>query len=230
MSKADDRIRQAEQDAARAREIAEEHESRRDRTGSENLVGMRTFAERQQGMMARVIRDYVRAVMIEPVVRRLYDVGMGVETFEVPTEAGNVVEVPASPGVQVDALKALIQIGIPHQLGLIDDDGNTLPGAIILGELDMRSAQETVHGARMAGIARSLGGEPGAHASSPPLPPMADRIAAGEFEVVEVEEGVGQDRQHAEDQPPAPLTEGPMTPEQRILAKRRARRAQANGG
>lgn len=233
-STAEDRTRQAEMDAARAREIAEENESRRDRMGSTALAALGNYDGRQ--VTARVIREYVRAVMIEPVVKRMYDIGMGVEQFEVPTEAGNVVSVPAPAIVQVQALKALTNIGVPTQLGLVDDDGQTLPGVIALGELDMRSVQTTEQSARLAAAARVFSsGESEAErsdttASSDALTPaMSERVAAGEFEVVEVHEGHGIPTQTIDAAPP-PVDESEMTPEQKILAKRRAKRgAQTNG-
>lgn len=230
---ADERARQAEMDAARAREIAEEQESRRARRGSDALVALRAL-DAQNTIKARVVREFVRTVMIESVVKRLYDIGMGVETFDVPTMAGNVVSVPASPATQVKALAELANIGIPHQLGLIDDDGNTLPGAIVLGELELRAAQHAALGARMAGAARAFSGEAGEMAAersetSPLTPAMTERVQRGEFEIVEVEEG-GRDLRVNDDQPPPPIEAGAMTPEQRILARRRARRSPSGNG
>lgn len=223
-STAEDRARQAEMDAARTREIAEEEASRRDRIGSRALASI--VATLNPQITARVVREYVRAVMIEPAVKRMYDIGMGVETFDVPTMAGNTVTVPASASVQVKALSALIQVGVPAQIGLVDDDGQTLPGVVALGELDMRAVQTTEHAARLGAAARVFG-ESAVPQDQPLTPAMSERVAAGEFEVVEVEEGHGVNA--PADAAPPPINESEMTPEQIILARRRARKAQTNG-
>jgi hypothetical protein len=228
-STAEERSRQAEIDAARTREIAEEEASRRDRIGSRQLASLSSALGHQ--VTARVIREYVRAVMIEPVVKRIYDIGMGVETFDVPTMAGNTVTVPASASVQVKALSALIQVGVPSQIGLVDDDGQVLPGVVALGELDMRSVQTTEHAARLGAAARVFGAEPAERSDNPAAtfsPAMEQRVAAGEFEVVEIEEGHGVVAASPDVAPP-PVNESEMTLEQKILAKRRAKRAQVNG-
>lgn len=184
-------------------------------------------------LTARAIREYVRDAMGESIVKRMFDIGMGVETFETPTMAGNVVNVPASAAVQVGALKGLLQVGVPTQLGLVDDDGQTLPGVIALGMLDMEVARDNSAGGRFNDAARVFG-EPTAQDGGAPvegaavLRPMTERIAAGEFTVVEVDEGIGANGRTPVDQAPPPIDEREMTSEQRILARRRARRQ--NGG
>lgn len=225
-------------DAARAREIAEEQESRRDRIGSTGLatIGDMLRRELQGRVTARIVREYVRSEMIEPVVKRMYDIAMGVETFDVPTMAGNTVNVPASASVQVKALLGLLSVGVPTQLGLVDDDGNTLPGVIALGEMDMRSVQDTAL-PRLGIVARALDGTGTDSAASitaePPAavlsPAMAERIERGEFEIVEITEGDGAPRALA-DQPPPPIDESTMTTEQKILARRRSRRSGNGNG
>jgi hypothetical protein len=52
---------------------------------------------------------------------------------------------------------------------------------------------------------------------------MAERIAAGEFEVTEVDEGVGVTITESNDKAPPPLVEV-MTPEKKVLANRHAKK------
>lgn len=169
---------------------------------------------------AKLVREYVRATIVEPVLRRLYDIGMGVTTFEVATMAGRTVTVPAPSSVQVKALTALAAIGVPGQVGLVDDAGNVLPGIFALPPMQLDEARRAVSG--------SLYNGNGNGNDSATLPPMSERIAAGEFEIVEVEEGVGS-TSPSDDQPPAEVPPS-LTLEQQILAKRRARNGNGNGG
>lgn len=202
--------------------------------GRRDASTMRALVGNIGGVLtARAIREYVRDAMGESIVKRMFDIGMGVETFETPTMAGNVVNVPASAAVQVGALKGLLQVGVPTQLGLVDDDGQTLPGVIALGMLDMEVARETATGGRFGEAAQvfSANGDEIAETAErldSALRPMTERIAAGEFTVVEVDEGIGTQRRDSRDEPPPPIDEREMTSEQRILAKRKARRQ--NGG
>lgn len=227
----DDRIRQAEIDAARAREIAEESVTLRDRS---ELPGL-SQAEAKL-VSAKLVREFVRAFVVEPVIQRMYRTAMGIETFEVPTAAGNVVTVPALPETQVRAMSKLLDIGVPTQLGLVDDDGGTLPGVFALGPIELDEARKVAHGERYIASA-SIGdaiAEVVDSASVDPAAvpePMEARIERGEFEIVEVDEGVGFEKQDGENDvppPPAPITERNRL-EQEILARRRARRAKANG-
>jgi hypothetical protein len=114
--------------------------------------------------------------------------------------------------VQVQALKALIGTGLPAQVGLVDDDGHTMPGIFALGALDLDAARREAHGER--------------YIAAPPesLPLMEERVARGEYEMVEVFEGVGT-VSPTEDRAPGPLPPAPETLEQRILRERRERRA-----
>jgi hypothetical protein len=128
----------------RTREIEEEHEYRR-AVVSDALPSIEgAFAVHT----SKLIRDYVRSVLSPPLLKRMYDTAMGVEKFDTPTAMGNVVRVEASPGVQMATARALVQIGVPAQLGLTDGDGNVLPGVIALGPLEMDAARRESHGER----------------------------------------------------------------------------------
>jgi hypothetical protein len=256
---AEERARQAEIDAARARELAEEYIETAAVRGADALPGpTANFV----GLTGRMMREWIRGVLLPPAVRRMYDIGMGTTRFEVPTMAGNVVSVPAPASVQVKALQAVIGAGLPSQVGLVDGDGETLPGVFALGALDLDSARRDAHGERYmgsglpaieAGAGEAAESEPGEVAEGREAPltrertaeilreaartsadkvvravdRMADRVARGEFEVVEVEEGVGHERSGSEDKAPGPLPPAPETTEQRILRERRERRERA---
>lgn len=212
---AEDRSRQAEMDAARAREIAEEQAAR-----SENAELPSMTKAEAMAVSAKMVREYVRAVALEPAIRRLFKIGMGVERFEVATMMGNIIEVPASASTQVKALTEIINIGVPGQIGLVDGDGEVLPGVLALGPMQLDAARQAAHGDRYI----AAGPSPLDNA----LRSMEERIADGEFETVEVEEGIGHEKQ-SDDVPPAPIA--PINErnrlEQEILAKRRARKTGA---
>lgn len=197
-------------DAARAREIAEEERSRRE--GAE-LPSM-SSAE-AKAISAKMVREYVRAVALEPAIRRLFRIGMGVEKFEHVTMMGNVIEVSASASTQVKALTEIVGLGVPGQVGLVDSDGNVLPGVLALGPMQLDAARQSAHGERYIAA--------GASPLDTALRSMEDRIADGEFETVEVEEGIGHETQSDDIAPPA-ITPHEPTLEQKFLAKRRARK------
>jgi hypothetical protein len=213
----------------RTREIEEEHEYRR-AVVSDALPSIEgAFAVHT----SKLIRDYVRSVLSPPLLKRMYDTAMGVEKFDTPTAMGNVVRVEASPVVQMATARALVQIGVPAQLGLTDGDGNVLPGVIALGPLEMDAARRESHGERYVPaedharlMAQHTAHDPHAperNAQPASLRPMAERIAAGEFEVTEVDEGVGVTITESNDKAPPPLVEV-MTPEKKVLANRHAKK------
>lgn len=188
---------------------------------------------------AKLVREWVRAVLLPPAIRRLYDTGMGIERFDTPTAVGSVLRIEAPAAVQVKALAALVSIGVPTQLGIVDSDSNVLPGVLALGPLELDAARAEAHGERYVDAATHarlvaahqadgpLAEQPVAPVAST-LRPMAERIAAGEFEVVEVDEGVGvvvpEGKYPPEAAPVDPATLPPTT-EQQMLANRRAKRA-----
>lgn len=168
---------------------------------------------------SKVIRRYVQAVLAERAIGRLYDIGMGVTTFDVPTMTGKIVRVPAAASVQVKALMGVISIGIPSHQQVVDEDGNALPGVFAMGPLELDQARRIAHGDRYMAQPEAI--------EAPPPRPMAERIADGEFTVVEVDETAavaGRD----DDAEPANGSNGhhhngAETPEQRALARHRAR-------
>ena len=194
-----------------------------------------------KGVQAKRIRQWVRDNLTEPTVVRMFHTAHGIQKFDVPTAMGNVVRIEADPAVQVRAMMGIIGIGLPAQLGLVDEDGDALPGVLALGPIDLDEARKEAHGERYVAAAvharaAALGHTPEHHhgngngngstgpADAPPLPPMSDRIAHGEFEVVEVSEGVDSVGREDRDEPPGPLPTD-LTMEQKVLANRLARKA-----
>jgi hypothetical protein len=219
--------------AERAREEREEREYDAEYKGADALPDL---SDQRVSYPAKLVRDWVRSVLVAPAIKRLHDIGHGVQTFDTPTMAGNVVRIEAHPSVQVKALATLVAIGIPTQMGIVDGDGNTLPGVLALGPLDLDAARQQAHGERYvspemdarlrAGVRALTNGTNGGVTGDPSQelpPPMSERIKAGEFQMVEVEEGVGTDVRNDVDHAPGPIPEHETT-EQRILRQRRARR------
>lgn len=179
------------------------------------------------GVKSALVRDWVRAALVPSAVKRLYDIGMGVTRFDVPTMAGNTVRVPAPAAVQTRALQGIIGIGVPQQLGLLSDEDN-VPGVIAVGEWELAAARGDA--------------EPDPTAIGPvDLPPSNDSIAhalgdvLGEYrppaghDVVVVDESDVTNDVRAELPPP------PVNPERNALAKailanRRAARSGPHDG
>lgn len=108
----------------------------------------------------RVVREWVRKHHVAQAVERLYEIGMGSVKFEVASVEKDgkveVISVEATPAVQRAALADIIRIGVPQQVGISDDDGNTVPGVIALPLLEMSAVQAAAHRQRQLGP-----GEPG---------------------------------------------------------------------
>ena len=199
-----------EEAVARAREAMEEEFGARRSRGSDSLPDIR--AEIARALSTKIIRQYIRAELVEPVVKRLYDIGMGVERFDVPTMAGTIVRVPAAARTQVGALKLLLDSGIPRT-NLVDDEGNRIAGVFVVGALQLDEARQLSQGDKYIGEGQ---------ARVTQLDPMAERIERGEFELVEIDETEQQKRDDPDEAAP-PIMPEPDTPEQRILRRRRAK-------
>lgn len=98
----------------------------------------------------RILREFVREQYAQSDLKRLHDIGNGEVTFSVPVaippgkgEPGRVemVDCEAPAMVQVVALKTLVDVAIPKQMGLVDaDDKGT--GVVILPALDRPEAED----------------------------------------------------------------------------------------
>lgn len=207
-----------EEAVARAREAMEEEYGARRSRGSDSLPDIR--AEIARALSTKIIRQYIRAELVEPVVKRLYDIGMGIERFDMPTMAGTIVRIPAQARTQVGALKLLLDSGIPRT-NLVDEEGNRIAGVFVVGALQLDEARQLSQGDKYIGD-----GE----ARVTQLDPMAERIERGEFELVEIDETAEQAQRDDPDAAPPPIVPEPDTPEQRILRRRRAKNGNGTNG
>lgn len=195
-----------------------------------------------------LVRDWVRSALVPDALLRLYNIGMGVTTFNVPTMAGNTVIVEAPAAVQRAALRDVISVGVPAQIGLTPDEGET-PGVLALGEWELAGAREDAHTAsareqpRIAGgievpengesgesgegVAQGARGTPNPATESSSLSAPVDVPyvpPAGHEVVVVTEDGREAARDvRGEEPPPAPNPERNALAKS-ILAKRRAAR------
>lgn len=179
---------------------------------------------------AKLVRDWALDVLCPPAIRRMYEMGMGITKFDVPTMVGSIVSVPAPAAVQRAALHDVIQVGLPGQLGLVDAEGNQLPGVIALGAYDMHAAQAQIHGTRFEAIGAAVQAELHANDQIADVPPPK---ATGGYEVpkdhelVVVEEDGTAATRNDDTPPPAERDDDTPTPEQIALAKHRDRMARA---
>lgn len=211
----------------------------------------RKFKGVYQQISAKAIRDWVRAELIPPALLRLYRIGMGVEKFKIPTQAGHLVDVEAFASVQVDALSKLVDIGVPRQLGLVDNTDGELPGIMALGTLDLEEVQaaheqrylaagngDRSNGAKLSPSSPASPAEPGSAGYNAGISGTSDESAcgnggatlspsvrAGGYEIVEVEQETfaAPDGEKPGEVPPPAVPQEP-TLAQQILARRRAAR------
>ncbi len=84
-------------------------------------------------------RKLVREQMAAPALERLRQTGMGELLFKRPMVVNKVVaivECEANEATQRQALVDLLNIAIPRQAGLVDDEGNSQSGVVLLPPLD----------------------------------------------------------------------------------------------
>lgn len=165
---------------------------------------------------SKVVRDYVRAVLVEPAIKRQFGIGMGLITFKqafVTKNGGNigveVIETEAPPGVQAKALHDIISIGVPSRV--VGDDGPTkIMGVLVLGEIGMQEARSRAAQDRIADT-----GPP--QLTTGYVPPPG-------YEVIVIEDDLsGEVPPASPDDPPSQPT--PMlTKAQQLAANRRAKR------
>jgi hypothetical protein len=193
---------------------------------------------------ANVVREWARAVLVPPALKRLYEMGMGVTKFATPTAAGNVISIEAPPAVQRAALSAVIGIGVPAQVGLIGETDER-PGVLALGEWDdvagaspLDQARAEAHaGMRGMGAIASGGIEVTDHSpSSPASSPAPTYSAPVGHEVIEVVEdskgdAKGTDDTRADELRPTThsLADARAALAAQILAKRRNGSNGSNG-
>lgn len=212
--------------AERAREVEEERVYAREVRGGASKAAIGKVLVHHT---AKAVREWIRSQLLPDAIIRLYDIGMGIETFETPTAVGSVVRVEAPAAVQQKALATLIAIGVPTQMGLTDGLGNALPGVFALGPLDLDAARQEAHGDRYVepeAHARAMAalyvGDSEAGIADAAMDAMRGRVVRGEFEVVEVVEGVGSISAGDADAPPGALADM-ETPERAALRAHRER-------
>jgi len=225
-----------DEEIERAREEREEEEYER----SLSAVSVPDIRTPFVSVKSTLVRDWVRAALVPAAVQRLYEIGMGVTRFSVPTMAGNTVRVPAPAAVQTRALQGIISIGVPQQLGLASD-GDELPGVIAVGEWELAGARGEVHeqhassqsiaGALGAALGEGEGVAQGA-GESPKLASESSSLSAPAYvppeghEVVVVEEHETTNDTRAEQEPPPadPLADPRIALAREFLERRRASR------
>lgn len=177
----------------------------------EDLAADERFASfaANPAQMPKYFRELVRKQFAEENIIFLHDTAMGEQKFETPVAlAGSkdnpprveIVEVEAPSMVRVRAAESILAIAIPKQAGLVDDEGNSQVGVVLLPPLDADgSTGDGEHG-------------------------------EGKREVVEEEVGLHTEQAEDRDRAPEPLeaTVRPELIKH-VLAKRRARRAGNNG-
>jgi hypothetical protein len=173
-------------------------------------------AEALSAFASNVVRDYVRAVLVEPAIKRQFGIGMGIVKFTKPVAVAGVgvqmAVVEADAAVQQRALQHIISIGVPPKT-----EGGTGPvrGVIFLGapEGTMAEVRARAEADRIA-------------ATGPPQL-LREYVAPPGYEVMVVEDDLsgGKAPTSPDDPPPAPTTAAPVkTKAQELAAKRRQRR------
>jgi hypothetical protein len=194
-------------------------------------------------LSAELVRRYVRARYIGPVLERLYDTAMGVQKFGYANDSGKLIEVGASAAIQVRAMTALVEIGVPRALGLVDSTGQELPGVMALPEWDLESARMQAHGDKYIGEGRIVTNgpetvnndgsqqEPSVVAEGLPVEaPSSDPPDDEQFEYVVVEETGDGSLAAGPTIPPTPASGGTRDLALQILARRRARNGSNGNG
>lgn len=202
-----DRIRQAEMDAARTRELEEERLLLIQSRSSANLPSIDQFVQRN--MASRVVRSYVREVMVPDSLKRLYDIGHG-HTQHDTVVGFEIVKMEAPPAVQVAALRSLVAVGVPTPKPGDDGIGKAI-GVLALGVLELGQARERATAQRLAeqGPVAQIG--------------RGGYVAPEGHELVVVEERFDSAQRDSDSDAPAPARPRKPSKHQSLAAKRRDR-------
>jgi hypothetical protein len=108
------------------------------------------------GVMPRYLREFIRKQFAESAIEFLVDTMTGEQTFPmaiaVNVKGGGqtveIVEVGAPAIVRKQAAVDLLNIAIPRQAGLVDDEGNSQTGVVLLPPLDGEGTHGEDHGGR----------------------------------------------------------------------------------
>jgi hypothetical protein len=104
-----------------------------------SAAGLQAERMNNPAQMPGYFRKLVREQMAAPALERLRQTAMGELVFKrliVVNKVLQIVECTASEVTQRQALVDLLNIALPRQTGLVDDDGYSQTGVIILPPLD----------------------------------------------------------------------------------------------
>lgn len=171
----------------------------------------------------RTVRAYVRDCVVPELVKRMYRVAMGIELFEVPTQFGGTVIVPATATVQMNTARALVELGVPRPQRA-EGEGMPFAGIIVIGSEgpELQEARDRARAHRLEDHGN------GVHQISQQayLPPPGHRVAI-------IEDDLSNPGTHTNgrdpDAAPLPITPRPMTKAQEIAARRRAEKLRKTG-
>lgn len=166
---------------------------------------------------ANLVRDWARAALVPAALQRLYEIGMGQTKFATPTVTGAVLDLEAPPAVQRAALRDVISVGVPGQLGIVGD-AEQLPGVMAFGEWELEEARAEVHGnVRKLPESVTTGGiEVPAPEAAVPYEAPADHEVV---EIVETADGTVA----ADQAPHEPVVDPVRSLAREFLARRRSR-------
>jgi hypothetical protein len=98
----------------------------------------------------RYLREFVRAQFSDSMLRRLHDIATGTATFSIPVAVPGMkdhpphvemVDAEAPAMVQTIAAKALIEVAIPKQMGLVDSEDKGT-GVILMPAMEKPDAED----------------------------------------------------------------------------------------
>jgi hypothetical protein len=198
--------------------------------------GVPPIGEPLRSVSSSLVRDWVRSALVPAALTRLYEIGMGTTKFDVPTMAGNVVNVEAPAAVQRAALRDVIAIGVPPQVGLTGE-GDDTPGVLALGEWELDQARGEVHagsdkrlsegdvtsttpesiGERIEQFAEGIANEIVAKVTGGYTPPEGHTV-------VEITESATASEDDRAAEPPPPVNPDRNALAKEILARRRAQK------
>lgn len=168
------------------------------------------------GIAIRTVRAYVRDELMPDIIERMYEVAMGIQTFDVPTMVGTIVNVPASATVQMNTARALVELGVPKPRAQ-EGEGMPFAGIIVIGSEgpQLQEARDRARAHRLE--------DHGVASISPQqqryLPPPGHQIAIVEDDLSNPARNTGG---RDPDAAPDPIPNRPMTKAQEIAARRKA--------
>lgn len=174
------------------------------------------------GLTTRLVREFVRETMVPDAIERIRAIGMGETEHPIPVVVPGgkhgpprveVIDVPAPPAVQVQALSKLIDTGAPRPRAQ-DGEGVKIAGVIVFGE----EGPQLVRARELAARQRQLAQGSAAHATNDYKPPPGHQVMVIDDDLS------GSKHGPSPDDAPAPPTARKPTKAQEIAARRKAQR------